>query len=77
MKGGLKAIERQAGIRRESEVEGLDGYDAVMLWDAYRWGDEASLERLVKYNAADIVSLKTLLDRAYERLRNDAMACLE
>ena len=77
LKGGLKAIERQAGIRRESEVEGLDGYDAVMLWDAYRWGDEASLERLVKYNAADIVSLKTLLDRAYERLRNDAMACLE
>ncbi len=76
LKGGLKAIEKQAGIRRESDVEGLDGYDAIMLWDAYKWGDGASLERLVKYNAADIVSLKTLLDLSYERLKDETMCFL-
>ncbi len=73
LRGGLKAIERQHGIRRSLTVEGLDGYDAVMLWEAYQWGDEASLERLINYNSADILSLKILLEFAYGRLRRELL----
>ncbi len=68
LKGGLKSIEKQAGIYRDSSIDGLDGYDAILLWDAYQWGDEQSLERLIRYNAADIVSLEALAELAYNRL---------
>lgn len=76
-RGGLKSIERQVGIIREEDVAGLDGYDAVMLWNAYQWGDEASLERLIRYNAADIVSLKVLAEMAYDRLSRELAASIE
>jgi uncharacterized protein YprB with RNaseH-like and TPR domain len=76
-RGGLKSIEKQVGIKREEAVEGLDGYDAVMLWDAYQWGDDASLERLLRYNAADIVSLKVLAELAYERLSWELASSVE
>lgn len=68
-KGGLKHIEQSLGIRREPEVDGLNGYDAVLLWRSYEWGDEASLNRLIQYNTADIVNLEPLMVLAHETMK--------
>jgi uncharacterized protein YprB with RNaseH-like and TPR domain len=68
-KGGLKEIEGQVGIPREAEIEGMNGYDAVLLWKAYQWGDQDSLERLILYNTADIINLKPLMEMAYRELK--------
>jgi uncharacterized protein YprB with RNaseH-like and TPR domain len=63
--GGLKGCERQVGIHR-GEVTGLDGYDAVLLWNLY-WstGNEKALETLLAYNLQDVVNLEALLVMAY------------
>jgi uncharacterized protein len=67
-KGGLKFIERKLGIHRESAVAGLDGWDAVRLWNEYRRGNEDSLATLLEYNRADIENLAILMDLAYTQL---------
>lgn len=64
--GGLKAIEQEIGIGREQE--GVDGREAVRLWHAYERGDEAALDRLVRYNRDDTRNLETLADRVATRL---------
>lgn len=60
--GGLKRIEQQLGLGDRSGVEGLRGLDAVRLWQEFRRGRTASLERLVEYNRADTVNLEPLLE---------------
>jgi hypothetical protein len=62
LRGGLKAIEEQVGLFRDPAVAGLNGFDAVLLWKDYQWGDESALERLVLYNTMDIVQLKPLME---------------
>jgi hypothetical protein len=62
LSGGLKSIEKQLGIRRDEEVEGVDGFEAVRLWYQYKRGAQAALDKLIKYNQEDIVNLKTLLE---------------
>jgi uncharacterized protein YprB with RNaseH-like and TPR domain len=58
--GGLKSIERSLGIRRKGDEDG-DGGDAVMLWKLYKEnGDYVSLERLLRYNTRDVMSLLAL-----------------
>lgn len=60
--GGLKAVERQLGIRRETA--GIDGRMAVRLWwDYQNSGDIASLETLLRYNREDVLSLKMLRNK--------------
>ena len=71
LSGGLKAIERDLGIARESDV---DGREAVRLWHRYEAGDEAALERLVRYNRLDAENLATLLDHVGERLHREVFA---
>ncbi len=68
--GGLKRIEQDIGIAREGEIEGVDGMEAVRLWKRYQKGDEAALKTLVAYNLADVVNLKTMMDFAYQKMRN-------
>lgn len=64
-RGGLKGCERQLGISRD-ELEGVDGYFAVLLWNDYvNSGNEAALETLLAYNATDVVNLETLMVLAY------------
>ncbi len=64
IKGGLKACEKRFGIDR-GELDGVDGYFAVILWREYqRTGDKAVLETLLAYNAADVIGLETLLVHA-------------
>ena len=63
--GGLKGCETQAGIDR-GELTGLDGYDAVLLWNDYqRNGNQKALETLLAYNSQDIVNLEILMVLAY------------
>lgn len=65
LKGGLKAIEKTIGLARPDELVGVDGYQAVILWDQYRrTGDERYLEKLIDYNEQDIVNLKPLAEHA-------------
>lgn len=70
-KGGLKKCEKALGINR-SELEGVDGYFAVLLWRYYqRTGNRKALETLLAYNIEDVVNLETLMVKAYNlNIRN-------
>lgn len=64
-RGGLKGCEKQMGLSRD-ELDGVDGYFAVLLWEEYRaTGDPRALETLLAYNIADAVNLETLMIMAY------------
>jgi hypothetical protein len=67
--GGLKKIEPRFGIQRPEEVDGLDGYMAVILWHRYQRGDRTSLDLLLKYNREDVINLEVLMQRAFEMQR--------
>lgn len=67
-RGGLKKIEKQVGIHRCDEAEGLSGMDAVVLWRQHQLGDEAALPRLIAYNREDVVNLERLAELAYSKL---------
>lgn len=69
IKGGLKKIEKMMGIEREEDICGLDGFDAIRLWRAYKKGDDTALDMLIKYNMADTVNLKTLADMICSKLK--------
>jgi len=63
--GGLKACEKRVGIGR-NELEGVDGYFAVLLWDNYvSSNNDRALETLLAYNSLDVVNLETLMVIAY------------
>ena len=67
-RGGLKSIEPLFGIARSAEIQEMSGFEAVVLWHEYQQGDGESLRKLLLYNEADVVNLKTILDAAWERL---------
>jgi hypothetical protein len=65
--GGFKKVEERLGIERE--CKGLNGYDAVLLWQRYQaYGDEKALDLLLRYNKEDVVNLKVLRERLGEML---------
>ncbi len=68
-RGGLKKIEKQLGIARGEDTDGLSGMDAIRLWREYRMGRDASLETLIAYNREDVVNLETLADLTYTRMK--------
>ncbi len=69
LSGGLKRIEKELGIVRQADVDGLGGRDAIQLWKAYELQhDEDDLRRLVAYNREDVVNLETLAVYAYGKL---------
>lgn len=73
VKGGLKKIEPLFGLRRQDEVDGLDGWEAVRLWRRYLNGDSAALDLLISYNREDTVNLEVIMKRTYNRLRYDCL----
>ncbi|MFO7600828.1 MAG: ribonuclease H-like domain-containing protein [Candidatus Desulfacyla sp.] len=73
--GGLKKIEKDLAVTRESSIEGMDGFEAVRLWQAYQWGDDAALETLIRYNRADIVNLKPLMEIGYGEMKARLFPC--
>lgn len=63
--GGLKGCERQLGLDR-GDLDGVDGFFAVLLWDDYRRnGNRKALETLLAYNIMDVVNLESLMVMAY------------
>jgi uncharacterized protein YprB with RNaseH-like and TPR domain len=64
-RGGLKRIEASLQIPRRSN--GINGVDAMLLWDRWVRGDRSALKTLLAYNRDDVVNL-ALLER---RLRGD------
>jgi uncharacterized protein len=66
LRGGLKHLERELGIERDSALQGLDGMDAVRLWAQWRQGDPTALKILLAYNAADTESLAPLASLLYK-----------
>ncbi|NOY79883.1 MAG: ribonuclease H-like domain-containing protein [Kiritimatiellaeota bacterium] len=69
LSGGLKTIERVLGVQRPPDLVGVDGSEAVWLWQ--RWisvGDAAALERLIRYCAADVLGLVAVTGAVLERL---------
>lgn len=65
-RGGLKRLEPRFGIRRAPEVAGLNGYDAVLLWERFQRGDLTAGELLLQYNREDVLNLEILMERAFE-----------
>lgn len=73
-RGGLKGIEPQFGLERSKATRGLDGWDAVRLWNRARAGDAHALDTLLAYNAEDVVHLEPLMEAAYRLLSERAGA---
>ncbi|MFB6076942.1 MAG: ribonuclease H-like domain-containing protein, partial [Candidatus Nanohaloarchaea archaeon] len=60
----------EIGIDRD--LEDVDGREAIHLWKRYeKHGDEAALDRLVRYNRLDVVNLRPLLEEVHGKLRRD------
>ena len=70
-RGGLKRIEPLFGIFRDSEIQEMSGYEAVLLWHEHLGGSPDALPTLLKYNEADVVNLKTIMEIAWERLQQE------
>jgi hypothetical protein len=69
--GGLKGCERSFGLDRQ-DLEGVDGYFAVLLWQIYQLENRKSaLETLLAYNIEDVVNLEYLMHHAYNRKVKD------
>ena len=68
LQGGLKHIERELQIERETEVAGLDGWEAVRLWHQWCTGDAAARDLLLRYNEADTKNLEPLAALLYHQM---------
>ena len=65
-RGGLKAVERQVGIQRPDDLQGMNGDDAVRCWNRWRHSrDEDARNLLLRYNEADCVNLAPLAGAFY------------
>ncbi|MBI4684950.1 MAG: ribonuclease H-like domain-containing protein [Nitrospirae bacterium] len=68
-KGGLKALESEIGIERAEAVRGMNGYDAVKLWEHAKGGSTEARDLLIFYNREDTVNLFHMAEIIYQRLR--------
>jgi uncharacterized protein YprB with RNaseH-like and TPR domain len=68
LRGGLKRLEQELGIQRDSTLRGLDGWDAVRLWSAWCGGDAAARDLLLAYNTADVDNLVPLAEHVYDNM---------
>lgn len=75
--GGLKSIEKQLGISRQDEVDGIDGFGATILWNRYMRGDSNALKLLLRYNFADVTNLKVLMELGYSMMKKRILADLD
>ncbi|NWF52654.1 MAG: ribonuclease H-like domain-containing protein [Nitrospirae bacterium] len=69
LKGGLKKLEQHFDIQREDKVNGMDGYDAVLLWQEAEKGNSKALDLLILYNKEDTVNLFRIAESIYTRLK--------
>ena len=72
-RGGLKAVERALGLRRDPAIQSVDGFEAVRLWHCYRRGDRQALRKLILYNLTDVVNMVELVETTV-RLKQPQLA---
>ena len=72
IRGGLKEIEKILNIKRPADLSGVDGMEAVLLWERWvRLNEQSSLEKLIKYCSADVLSLVKLSEKILsKKLKN-------
>jgi len=70
-RGGLKGAERMLGVDRSEAILGVDGFIAVLLWQAHREGVRSALPTLIRYCLEDVVNLKPLLTLVYNRMSGE------
>lgn len=58
--GGLKRIEKELNIKRDSCLEEIDGLEAIRLWNRWKHGDICAKELLLQYSSADVCSLELI-----------------
>jgi len=63
--GGLKRVAQTFAVKRKEGTEGLDGRNAVELWNNFQSGDKDALETLCAYNRDDVYVLDKLLKKLY------------
>lgn len=68
LRGGLKHIEKEIGLERPQDIQGLDGWEAVNLWYAWQMGDHHAGKQLCEYNEADVRNLEPLAEYLYNAL---------
>ncbi len=68
LSGGQKAIEQEIGVTRNNSLKEVGGAQAVELWFDYKEGSQAALEKLIRYNHADVEGMKDILEITLERL---------
>ncbi len=70
LRGGLKNIEKELCIKRNSVIEKFYGGDALTLWKMYRaTGDEHYIKLLVEYNEYDIINLKNVAEHCVKKMK--------
>jgi hypothetical protein len=71
LKGGLKDIERQLGIKRNNKIiERFYGGDPLKLWRIFKaTGDKYYLNLLVEYNEEDVINLRKIADYVVDKLK--------
>ncbi len=62
-RGGLKSIERNMGIRRPPEIDGIDGLEAVELFYRWRQGEQGAREKLIGYCQGDVIATRLVAER--------------
>ncbi|MEP3632382.1 MAG: ribonuclease H-like domain-containing protein [Shimia thalassica] len=66
--GGQKKIEDELCLGFRDSLKDVDGFAAVLLWHEYLRGSKQSLEKLIRYNRADIAAMGAILDKVLMRL---------
>ena len=65
IRGGLKQCEKTLGIDR-GELDGVDGYYAVLLWHDYVYNaNDLARDTLLAYNIEDVINLEQLMVQAF------------
>jgi predicted nuclease with RNAse H fold/dephospho-CoA kinase len=67
--GGQKNIENELALNFRETLKDVDGFAAVLLWHEFLRGNMSSLEKLIRYNRADIAAMGAILDLTLEKLR--------
>ena len=67
--GGQKSIENELVLNFRETLKDVDGFAAVLLWHEYLRGSTASLEKLIRYNRADIAAMGAILDVTLGKLK--------
>jgi len=67
--GGQKSIENELALNFRETLKDVDGFAAVLLWHEYLRGSTASLEKLIRYNRADIAAMGAILDVTLGKLK--------